>query len=420
MPPSGCPGVFGPVPQPVLMDGRSLPEVLRHVNRFMRIKRYVLLNPVPIAPGSAILGVMHMSLFRPLATLTLLFTLTACAAPELRDAAAPRPPPKVIAEAYVSPESPEDELDSLATWGHPDGTPWLIATAKSGHRLVVFNADTGARLREVGNKGAEPGQFKRPNGIAVLGDRLFVAERDNRRVQVFSLPDFRPLGSFGQTELRSPYGLWLNPAAGNAVDVYVTDNFMEGPRYDVLPPLEQLDQRVRRYRLRFDANGSFDVETLGSFGDTGEATALRIVESLAGDARRRTLLIADEDTRRESTLREYDQNGKSTGRSVPQASFEAEAEGVALWACGRVGGYWVAVDQLQTLTVFHLFDRTTLTLRGSFTGNVVAATDGIGLRTTPSKRFPNGALFAVHRDKSVAAFDLRDIVAALKLDRSCL
>jgi 3-phytase len=361
---------------------------------------------------------MHMSRFRPLAALPLLFMLSVVAAP--RERHAPRPPPKVIAETYVSPESPDDELDSLATWQHPDGTTWLIATAKSGHRLVVFDADTGARLREVGGKGSEPGQFKRPNGIAVLGDRLFVAERDNHRVQVLALPDFRPLGSFGQTELRSPYGLWLNPAADGAIDVYVTDNFMDGPRYDVVPPLEQLNQRVRRYQLRFDATGTLAADVVGSFGDTDEATALRIVESLAGDTQRRTLLIADEDTRRESTLREYDQHGRSTGRSVPHASFEAEAEGVALWACGRTHGYWVAVDQLQTLTTFRLFDRTTLAMRGSFTGAAVAATDGISLRTAPSRRFPKGALFAVHRDKAVAGFDLRDIVVALKLDRSCL
>lgn len=363
---------------------------------------------------------MRTFCFRPLAALLPVFMLTALAAPTLHASGAARATPKAIAETYVSPESPGEELDSLATWHHPDSTTWLIATAKSGHRLVVFDADTGARLRDVGGKGAEPGQFKRPNGIAVLGDRLFVAERDNHRVQVLALPDFRPLGSFGQAELRSPYGLWLNPTADGAVDVYVTDNFMEGPRYDVLPPLEQLDQRVRRYRLRFDADNAFAAAPLGSFGDTGEATALRIVESLAGDARRRTLLIADEDTQRESTLREYDQSGKSTGRSVPRASFEAEAEGVALWACGRDRGYWVAVDQLPTLTVFHLFDRNSLAARGSFTGATVAATDGISLRTAPSKRFPKGALYAVHRDTSVAAFDLRNIVAALKLDRRCL
>ncbi len=340
----------------------------------------------------------------------------------------PRPSSTVVAEAFVSAESPtRDELDSLATWRHPDGTVWLIATAKSSHRLVVFDADTGARLREFGEKGSEPGQFMRPNGIAVHGDRLFVVERDNRRVQVLSLPDFRPLGSFGEAQMRAPYGLWLNPmqaggstdAVADTVEIYVTDSFMLGERFDVIPPLKQLDQRVRRYRLRFDAEGGFAAESQGHFGDTGEADALRIVESIAGDAAHNRLLIADE-YRPQSTLREYTLAGRATGRQVPDDTFAFEAEGVSLWTCKRDKGYWVSVDQLSPLTVFHVFDRKTLTRIGSITGKTVAATDGITLRTAASKQFPKGALFAVHQDKSVAAFDLRDIVKALKLDRGCL
>lgn len=328
---------------------------------------------------------------------------------------------KVIAEAYVSTETPGDELDSLAVWKSPDGPIWLIATAKSSHRLVVFNADTGARLREVGGPGSERGRFKRPNGIAVFGDRLFVVERDNRRVQVFALPEFRPLGSFGEGLLRSPYGLWLQPLKGGDVEVYVTDNFMQGERFDVVPPLRELDQRVRRFRVGFDRNGeAFTAEPLGSFGDTREATALRIVESIAGDTPRRRILVADEDTRHESTLREYLINGRPTGRSVPRASFEGEAEGVALWSCAPSRGYWLAVDQLSPLTKFRLFDRHTLASRGSFTGRTVGRTDGIALMTEASARFPSGALFAVDRDLSVAAFDLRDIAAALGLEASCL
>lgn len=364
--------------------------------------------------------------FRRARAASSVFFLLVSAVSALPQAAAkpPRPSPVVVAEAFVSAESPtKDELDSLATWRHPDGTAWLIATAKSSHRLVVFDADTGARLREFGEKGSQPGQFKRPNGIAVHGDRLFVVERDNRRVQVLSLPDFRPLGSFGETGLRAPYGLWLNPPQngddGDAMDVYVTDSFMLGERFDVMPPLEQLDQRVRRYRLRFDAEGGFAAESQGHFGDTGEADALRIVESIAGDAAHDRLLIADE-YRPQSTLREYTLAGRPTGRQIPDDTFAFEAEGVSLWTCKRDKGYWVSVDQLSPLTVFHVFDRETLTRVGSITGRTVAATDGITLRTAASKRFPKGALFAVHQDKAIAAFDLRDIVAALKLDRDCL
>ncbi|MCD9005051.1 hypothetical protein LDO31_02140 [Luteimonas sp. XNQY3] len=97
-------------------------------------------------------------------------------------AAADRP---VIVEAWRSSAHADDELDWLATWPTPEGGTWLIATAKRTHQLRVFDADTGAVLRTVGARGAMPGTFDRPNGIAVHGDLAFVAERDNHRVQVF-------------------------------------------------------------------------------------------------------------------------------------------------------------------------------------------------------------------------------------------
>ena len=346
-------------------------------------------------------------------------------------AARDRRAPVVVGETFVSQAVDEDELDSLATWRHPDGTEWLIATGKTSHRLVIFDAETGARVRTFGGKGSDPGRFKRPNGLAVAGDRLFVVERDNHRVQVLSLPDFVPLGRFGEAQLRAPYGLWLNPAvdgADDALDVYVTDSFMDGANYDTVPPLAQLNQRVRRYRVRFGADGALAADTLGHFGDLREATALRVVESIAGDRERGALLIADEFVdpaqKRESTLREYAMDGAFTDRSTPRGSFEAEAEGIALWPCAKsrdlLRGFWIAVDQRQDLTAFRLFDRDTLAARGSFVGRVVAATDGIALRTAASPRFPAGVLFAVHRDKAVAAFDLRDVARALKLPIKCL
>ena len=359
--------------------------------------------------------------------------LTGCAATTAGPAASTHAPPShalaahVIEERYVSVPQSEDELDSLASWQAPDGRFLLIASAKSSHRLVVFDADTGVRLEQAGGPGAEPGRFRRPNGLAVHGDLLFVAERDNRRVQVLRLPGFVPVDSFGNGELRAPYGLWLRPLDARTLQVYVTDNYMLGERYDVVPPLADLDRRVRRYRVSLPvttsdgaiAGAGIDVASLGHFGGTTEATALRMVESIAGDPVHGRLLIADERMPR-STLREYTLDGQATGRAVPEGSFDFEAEGVALWPCGPRGGYWVAVDQLSPQTVFHLFERDSLAHAGSFRGLRTARTDGIALRTGPSPAFPAGVLFAVDSDRAVAAFDLRHIVETLSLPASCL
>lgn len=325
-----------------------------------------------------------------------------------------------VGEVFVTEENPADELDSLATWTGGDGATWVIATAKSSHRLVVFDGDSGERLRTVGRKGKAPGEFTRPNGVLVYGDRVFVAERDAPRVQVLRLPDFRPLGSFGEQQLRSPYGIWLHEAAPGELQAYITDSFMYGERFDVVPPLAELDQRVRRYRLQLHDDGTFRVEHKGSFGDTGHAGALRMVESIAGDPARDRLLIADEDRRQVSTLREYTLDGRYTGVSLPGDSFVGEAEGVALWSCSADGGYWIAVDQLTPLTTFHVFDRADLAPRGSFSGRLTANTDGIALHAAATPRFPAGALYAVHDDRAVTAFDLRDVAQALRLDPGCL
>ena len=89
-----------------------------------------------------------------------------------------------VSEAFLTPASPEDEIDSVATWTAPDGATWLIATAKETHRLVVYDADTGERRLHVGGPGDGPGQFNRPNGIATFGDLLFVVANLARKLGV--------------------------------------------------------------------------------------------------------------------------------------------------------------------------------------------------------------------------------------------
>lgn len=329
------------------------------------------------------------------------------------------PAPVTVVEAYISDDVPAEELDSLATWPTEDGKTWLIATGKSSHRLVVFDADTGEELRTVGGEGKGPVEFKRPNGIAVQGDYLFVVERDNHRVQVLSLPGFQFIGTFGEQQMRSPYGIWLTEKEPGEYEVYITDSFMYGKKFDVVPPFNELDQRVRRYRVSFDQSGAMRSQYAGSFGDTHEETALRMVESIAGDPENDRMLIADEDRRHLSTLREYTFSGRYTGRSLPQDAFGAEAEGVALWTCPDGSGYWIAVDQLAPLTIFHLFDRVTLAPLGSFQGARTARTDGVALHAAATAGFPGGALFAQSDDKAVSAFDLRDVARSLGLKQGC-
>jgi 3-phytase len=412
------------------MDGRRMHGDFAIVNRFIAMKRWLpSARDEPVAKThsrSAILRTMP-SPIRCLPVVLGTLLIAACGTAPAPKATVPAdaatagaPAPVEIRERFVSQETPAEELDSLATWQSEDGLTWLIATGKSSHRLSVFDAGDGTLLRTFGSEGKGEGQFDRPNGIAVYGDYVFVVERDNHRVQVLKLPDFTFVGFFGENELRSPYGLWVNETEPGELEVYVTDSFMYGKQFDEVPPLKELDQRVRRYRVQFDQAGRLRANNGGAFGDTKEATALRMVESIAGDRANDRLLVADEDRRHESTLREYSFSGQYTGRSLPQDSFAAEAEGVALWTCPNGGGYWVAVDQLAPLTLFHIFDRVTLEPRGTFRGDVTAHTDGVTLHAAAMPEFPGGALFAVHDDKAVTAFDLRDVARELHLSQDCV
>lgn len=322
-----------------------------------------------------------------------------------------------IEEAFVTAATPEDNIDSPTAWIAPDGRTWLIASAKETDLLVVYDGQTGARLRTVGGPGDAPGQFRRPNGVFAYADLLFVVERDNRRVQVLSLPDFAPLASFGEKELRQPYGLWLTETAPGEFEVLVSDNYMSPDDEDAPPPLAELGARIKRYRVVQDDN-ALRASFLGAFGDTGAAGAIRVTESLWGDPAHARLLIAEEDQATGTALREYGLDGRFRGRSIGLDDFRAQAEGIALWSCPDGDGYWIATDQYADRSLFHVYGRETLEHLGAFAGNT-ANTDGVWLHAASSPRFPAGVFYAVDDDRGVGAFDWRDIARGLKLRERC-
>ena len=152
----------------------------------------------------------------------------------------------VVEEAFETAMVPEDNIDSPTAWTTPEGDIWLIASAKSNDRLMVYDGSTGMMLKTIGRKGKGELEFDRPNGVAVVDNLLFVVERDNHRVQVLELPGFNHVATFGSDELVKPYGLWVNAGAGD-YSVYVTDAYDDGEDAngdDILPPLEKLDRHV--------------------------------------------------------------------------------------------------------------------------------------------------------------------------------
>jgi 3-phytase len=336
--------------------------------------------------------------------------------PAMRPAMVPVSAPVTVAEAFTTPRDTLDNIDSPAVWHGPDGQHWLIATAKTGDVLVVSDAATGRLIRRVGGPGTAPGRMERPNGVAVIDDLAFVVERDNARVQVFRLPDFRPEGIYGAGDLRKPYGVAVVRDGAGAYTTWVTDNYEMAD--ESIPADSLLGARVREYRVA-PRGGEVHATLVRTFGATRGGGVLRVVESIAADPANRRLLIAEENPG-ESALKVYTLAGRFTGQAIPPAFFPAQAEGIALYACGARDGYWIATDQSHEANTFHVFDRRTLAHLGSFRGPTVRNTDGVALTQTGFGPFPAGAFYAVHDDGNVAAFSWSAIADALALRKDCV
>ncbi len=320
--------------------------------------------------------------------------------------------PRIVAERYTTKPSPADNIDSIATWHGPNGEYWLISSAKDANDLALFDAGSGTPLSRFGAHLPDRKQFARPNGIAVIGDLLLVVERDNRRVQAFRLPELAPILIFGADQLRVPYGLWARPI-GDDIEVFVSDSYQDAD--GIPPPLPQLAERIKRYRLS-QTSGNWQASYVGAFGATDDAGALRWVESILGDPHHDRLLIAEEYGDPGSTLKVYNMAGRFQGQSLPLQYFEGEAEGIAMWACDDGSGVIIATDQRDDGNRFQVFDRITLAHLGAFSGRATSNTDGIHIDQRPSIAFPSGVFFAVHDDQAVSAFDWRDVQRALRLE----
>ena len=327
----------------------------------------------------------------------------------------------VVAESYVTAADEAMNIDSVATHPGPAGTSWLFATAKEGHLIRIYDAASGEHLRDLGGPGASLGEFRRPNGVLAADDLLLVIERDNRRVQVLMLPELAPLAVFGDAELIRPYGGYLQPLGNDRYRLFVSDAYETAD--ERVPPPAELDRRVHVFELSVARGSDGRIESLAArheqaFGATAGAGVLFVVESLWGDPANDRLLIAEEDPAGGRVIKTYSLDGRFTGPVIGDGIFRSQPEGIALYACADGSGYWITTDQSYRQNVFHLFDRRSLSHIGGFEGAVTANTDGIWLNQAPLPGFPAGALFAVHDDQAVAAFDWREIAAALGLPRS--
>ena len=134
---------------------------------------------------------------------------------------------------------------SIARGGPPFNRPTNLAVAPNGELYVTDGygnarvhrfSDKGELIGSWGEPGVGPGQFMLPHGIAVHDDgRVFVADRENDRIQIFS-----PDGEFlCEWDVQRPTQLAFD-AKGNAVVAELpwragSTSFRKGPIASHLP-----------------------------------------------------------------------------------------------------------------------------------------------------------------------------------------
>jgi len=155
--------------------------------------------------------------------------------------------PVVLEEAFLTERDTLDNVDSPTVWNGPNGEHWILTSAKTTDVVLVNDAATGAEIRRLGGTGSGRGQLDRPNGVRAIDDLLFVVERDNARIQAFSLPSLESMGTFGEEELLRPYGIAAYEDAEGRIEIYVTDNYELVE--DEIPPDSALGERVEQFRV---------------------------------------------------------------------------------------------------------------------------------------------------------------------------
>ena len=261
----------------------------------------------------------------------------------------------------------------------------IVVTVKDKNEIHVYNAMNGEFKKSIKRDNAFP------NGVTTINDQfVLVTERDNKQVAVFnSSMDF--LGTFGNDELRSPYGITFYKQEEGLYKVLVTDSYeYNNPRED----------RILTWDFTID-NESFNVSSATFLGNP----TLYQVESIYADQHYQTLLVAEEMQEHHKVMALDLMTGEVKKEDLGNFNRGNDPEGIALVINKDNNGYWICTEQSKTDNRFHLYDRKTLEYMNTMYLDNVSYTDGIATAYMHGKWF----LYAVDNDARVVAFELPEI-----------
>ena len=261
----------------------------------------------------------------------------------------------------------------------------IVVTVKDKNEIHVYNAMNGEFKKSIKRDNAFP------NGVTTINDQfVLVTERDNKQVAVFnSSMDF--LGTFGNDELRSPYGITFYKQEEGLYKVLVTDS------YEYNNPGED---RILTWDFTID-NESFNVSSASVLG----SPTLYQVESIYADQHYQTVLVAEEMQEHHKVMALDLMTGEVKKEDLGNFNRGNDPEGIALVINKDNNGYWICTEQSKTDNRFHLYDRKTLEYMNTMYLDNVSYTDGIATAYMHGKWF----LYAVDNDARVVAFELPEI-----------
>ena len=261
----------------------------------------------------------------------------------------------------------------------------IVVTVKDKNELHVYGAMNGKFKKSIKRENAYP------NGITTINDQfVLVTERDNKQVAVFN-SSMEFLGTFGNEELRSPYGITFYKQENNSYKVLVTDSYeYNNPRED----------RILSWDFTIE-NGEFSVGPATVLGNP----TLYQVESIQADKYYQTLLVAEEMKEHHKVMALDLMTGEVIKEDLGNFDRGNDPEGIALVVNKNNNGYWICTEQSKTDNRFHLYDRKTLEYMTTMYLDNVSYTDGIATAYMHGKWF----LYAVDNDARIVAFELPEI-----------
>ncbi|MFL2500277.1 MAG: hypothetical protein ACJ0RO_00335 [Candidatus Neomarinimicrobiota bacterium] len=261
----------------------------------------------------------------------------------------------------------------------------IVVTVKDKNEIHLYGAMDGKFKKSISREGAFP------NGITVINDQfVLVTERDNKHVAVFNT-SMEFLGSFGENELGSPYGISYYKVDDGKYKVFVTDSYeYNNPKQD----------RILSWDFSIN-DDTFAVSSASIFGNP----TLYQVESIHVDKHFKTMLVAEEMEEHHKIMALDLETGQTKVDDLGDFNRGNDPEGIALVKNKDNTGYWICTEQSKTDNRFHLYDRQTLERISTMYLEDVSYTDGI----TTAYMHGNWYLYAVDNDKRVVAFQLPEI-----------